>query len=149
MAMEGVAAEVTAMGGPRSRLLKAMYGVNVVGAGIPGLATVISPGFAAEYVFGAGQDPVSLRMLGSVWLAVGAMSVLGFGRPLRLSAIFPVEALYKSVWLATVAPVLLAGERPEVVPMAVLFAVWVAADLVATPWAYLFGREKIQGAPES
>lgn len=129
------------MGSFRSRLLKAMYGVNVVGAGIPGLATVISPGFAAEYVFGAAQDPVSLRMLGAVWFSVGVLSVLGFRRPLRFAAVFPVEALYKSVWLALVAPTLFSGERPEVAPMAALFAVWVAADLVATPWAYLLGRK--------
>ena len=138
---KGTAAEAV-MGRTRSRLLRGMYGVNVVGAGLPGLATVVSPGFAAEYVFGAVQDPVSLRMLGSVWLAVGALSVLGFRRPLRFSAVFPVEALYKSVWLATVAPSLLRGERPEVVPMAAFFVVWVAADLVATPWAYLLGGDR-------
>lgn len=125
----------------RRRLLKGMYGVNVVGAGLPGLATVVSPGFAADYVFGAAQDPVALRMLGAVWLSVGALSLLGFRRPLRFSAIFPVEALYKSVWLALATPTLLSGERPELVPMAMLFAVWVVADLIATPWAYLLGGE--------
>ena len=30
------------MGDLRSRLLAAMYGVNVIGAGIPGLATVLA-----------------------------------------------------------------------------------------------------------
>lgn len=141
---KGTAAEAAeaAMGRARSRLLRGMYGVNVVGAGIPGLATVISPEFTAGYVFGAAQDPVSLRMLGSVWLAVGALSISGFRRPLRFSAVFPVEALYKSVWLATVAPALLRGERPEVAPMAALFVVWVAADLIATPWTYLLGGDE-------
>lgn len=128
------------MGGARSRLLRAMYGVNVVGAGIPGLATVLAPGWVADNLFGAPQDPVSLRMLGAVWLSVGALSILGRRHPLRFSAVFPVEAAYKSLWLATVVPTLLAGERPELVPMAALFAAWVAADLAATPWAYLLGN---------
>ena len=139
MGVRTTAVAADGLAGLRRWLVKGMYGVNVVGAGLPGLAILISPGFVAEYVFGAAQDPVALRMLGAVWLSVGALSVLGFRRPSRFAAIFPVEALYKSVWLATAAPVLFAGDRPELTPVAALFAVWVAADLVATPWTYLFG----------
>lgn len=135
--MNGEIGALAAMGGVRSRLLRGMYGVNVVGAGIPGLATLLAPGWVADNLFGAPQDPVSLRMLAAVWLSVGALSVLGLRRPLRFSAVFPMEAMYKSLWLATVAPTLLAGERPEVVPLAVLFATWAAADLYITPWSYL------------
>ncbi len=134
-------------GGVRSRLLRGMYGVNVVGAGVPGLVTVLAPGWAADNLFGAPQDPVSLRMLGAVWLSVGALSVLGLRRPMRFSAVFPVEAAYKSLWLVTVVPTLLAGERPEIVPLAALFAAWVVADLVATPWAYLLGAETREPRP--
>ena len=139
MAGGEVAVTVGGLTGVRRQLLKGLYGVNVVGAGLPGLAALISPGFTAEYMFGAAQDPVALRMLGAVWLSVGALSVLGLRRPLQFSAIFPVEALYKSVWLVTAAPTLFAGERPELTPVAALFAIWVAADLIATPWSYLLG----------
>lgn len=129
------------MGSARRRLLRVMYGVNVVGAGIPGLVTVVAPGWAADALFGAAAppDPMSLRMLGAVWLAVGALSLQGLRHPLRFSAIFPVEAVYKAVWLATAAPALLRGDGPQVVPMALLFALWVAADVAVTPYGYLLG----------
>jgi hypothetical protein len=60
---------------------------------------------------------------------------------LRFAAVLPVEALYKSAWLASVLRTLLKGERPEVVPLAVLCTVWVAAGLIATLYAHLFGED--------
>ena len=54
------------LGGVRSRLLGGMCGVNVVGAGVPGLVTVLAPGWVADNPFGSPQDPVSPRMLGAV-----------------------------------------------------------------------------------
>lgn len=124
--------------------LRAMYLVNLVGAGGFGLATVAAPRWMAENFYAAPQDPVMLGMLGAIWFAIGGTSVFGLRALLKFAGIFPVQAAYKAVWLATAAaPAVLSGERQrDILPLAILFGLWVAGDLAATPFDYLFGDDK-------
>lgn len=128
---------------PAARLgwLRGMYGANIVAAGIPGLLIVAAPGWAAANMFAVPQDRVTLGMLGAIWLAIGALSVLGLRHPLRFAGIFAVQIVYKSVWLVGVAlPTLIAGERlADVGPFAVFFGLVVGCWLVGAPLGYLFG----------
>lgn len=127
--------------GVRWRWLKGMYAFDIVGAGIPGLLALAAPAWAGENLFGAAGDPVALRMVGAVWLAVAGASALALRRPLRFAPLLPVQMAYKALWLATTVPTLARGERPELWPLALLFALWVVGDAIATPWALLFGQD--------
>lgn len=120
--------------------MRFMYGLNVVAAGVPGLLVLFGP---ESLMSGATQDRLYFGVLGSVWLAIGFLSVLGLRHPLRFSAIFLVQIVYKSVWFATVLlPLAVAGElRFDAVPLVVFFALAIVVCLIATPYAYLFGRE--------
>ena len=116
------------------RVARAMYAANVVGAGLPGLVMTVAPTFAAEQMFAGDQDPVTFGILGAIWLSIGAVSVLGLRDPRRYLGVFVVQALYKTIWIATGALPLVAL-RPDVAPFAIGFAVVTvgfAAALVLT-----------------
>lgn len=104
------------------RLARVMYGANVVGAGLPGLVIVAAPEFAADNFFGEPQDVVGLGILGSIWLSIGLVSILGLREPDRYLGVFAVQALYKTIWIATGALPLLRA-RPDVIPYAAGFTV--------------------------
>lgn len=123
--------------------MRVMYGVAVLGAGVVGLVVLLAPRAAERYVF-AGSAAVTpyLRILGALWLALGAVAALGLSDPLTFSPVLLVQLAYKSLWLLAVAvPALLAGNREAgLVYMSGLFTAWVAALLFAVPFGYLFGR---------
>lgn len=139
--MDGVAGAVEAgTPGVRWGWMRFMYGLNVLAAGVPGLLILFGP---ESFLSSVGQDRLYFGALGSVWLAIGALSVLGLRRPLRFSAIFAVQVLYKSVWFATVfLPLAAAGElRSDALPLAFFFALAIVVCLVAMPYRYLLGGE--------
>ena len=67
--------------GRAGRALRAMFLVNVAGAGLPGAIIVAAPAFAERHVLWPDQDHATMTMLGSIWLAIGLVSVLGACRP--------------------------------------------------------------------
>lgn len=142
----GVAGE--AGDGGRRRVLRAMYVANILGAGLPGLIITLLPRWAREEMFSVPQDAVFFGMLGSIWLAIGIVSALGLRYPLQFSAIFAVQAIYKALWILTVAiPHFLRGERAaDVVPMGIFFAIVVACWLVGAPYGFWFGRRATPAA---
>lgn len=120
--------------------MRFMYGLNVLAAGVPGLLILFGP---ESFMSSVTQDRLYFGVLGSVWLAIGLLSALGLSRPLRFSAIFVVQIVYKSVWFGFVLlPLAFAGDlRLDAVPLVVFFALAIAVCLVATPYNYLFGEE--------
>lgn len=130
------------VGAGRVRALRVMYVTNIVGAGLPGLAITVAPTWADANIGGGGQDPVFFGMLGAIWLAIGVLSIVGLRHPVRLSALFAVQVVYKSVWIAAVAlPMLARGERlADVVPYAVFFGLVVLAWAAGAPFAWLLAR---------
>lgn len=131
--------------GVRWRWLRFMYAANIVGAGVPGLLMVLAPDWAIGNLFPAPQDRVLFGMLGAIWLAIGALSVVGLRYPLRFAAVFVVQIVYKSIWLLAVAlPLLAGGERTaDVLPFAIFFGLVVACFAVGTPFAYLLTRRPL------
>ncbi|MEM9623600.1 MAG: hypothetical protein AAF993_18285 [Pseudomonadota bacterium] len=116
--------------------LKIMYLSAFVGAGIVGAITLLMPGLAAKYVFaGAVEVNVYMRILGSVWLALGALAMLGLQSPMAYIPILLIQLAYKSAWLVFAAyPALLAGNRETgLIFLTVLFTVWVYALLMLVP----------------
>lgn len=120
--------------------MRAMYGINVLAAGVPGLLILFGPDSLMSSVT---QDRLYFGVLGSVWLAIGVLSAFGLRRPLQFSAIFLVQIVYKSLWFGVVLlPLAVTGGlRFDAVPLVIFFALAIAVCLVATPYQYLFGRE--------
>lgn len=93
---------------PKNRFLMArvMYGANVLGAGLPGLVITAFPTFARTEMFQNDPEPMTLGMLGAIWLAIGIVSLAGLRDPERFLGVFAVQALYKSIWVITGATAL-------------------------------------------
>ena len=131
---------------PESKLtlMTVVYALNVLWAGVPGLLVLFTPGFAQRwllpYMVGdAPQDMLTVRILGSIWLSVGLVSLFGLVNPLPVAGVFVVQLLYKVLWIGVaVLPMLARGERRGL-PLALGFVVMIVAAALATPWSYLLG----------
>lgn len=121
--------------------MRVMYALAIVGAGAVGITTLLAPRLASQYVFiGATQVDNYLQILGALWLALGAISVLGLFQPIKFSVIFLIQLIYKSIWLTAIAiPSIVSGNRESgLLFLTILFALWVVALLFAVPFQYLF-----------
>lgn len=140
---EGIAA--TGMGGIRWGWMRFMYSLNIFAAGVPGLLVLFGP---ESFLSSVPQDRLYFGVLGSIWLTIGILSVLGLRYPLRFAVIFVVQIVYKVVWLGTVLlPLAIAGGlRADAVPLVIFFLLAIVICLIATPYHYLFGGQKTEGA---
>ena len=93
-------------------LARVMFGANVVFAGLPGFVISAFPTFARTEMFQNDPEPMTLGMLGAIWLAIGLVSLAGLRDPERFLGVFAVQALYKAIWVVTGATVLWA-EHPQ------------------------------------
>ncbi len=117
--------------------LRIMYGAAILGAGVVGALTLFAPSIASRYVFaGATNVDVYVRILGALWLALGAVAILGMLAPTAFIPVLMIQLIYKSTWLLVAAyPALIAGNREEgLIFLTVLFTAWVAALLWLVPF---------------
>ncbi|CAN5771772.1 hypothetical protein BH23DEI1_BH23DEI1_16660 [soil metagenome] len=127
-------------------VMKVLFFANILWAGVPGLLITIFPKFAQTqilpYMVGSvPQDMMTVRILSSIWLSVGLVSLFGLFNPLPVAAVFVVQIIYKVVWVSVaVLPALLQGET-RALPLAVGFVVMIVGFAFATPWAFLLGTE--------
>lgn len=93
---------------PQNRfvLARVMYAGNLVFAGVPGLVITVFPYFARTEMFQGSPEPMTLGMLGAIWLAIGLVSIAGLREPERFLGVFAVQAVYKTIWVATGATAL-------------------------------------------
>jgi hypothetical protein len=126
---------------PSYRGLRGLYIANIVGAGVPGALITVAPSFAAEALFGAAQEPMALSILGSVWLAIGLVSVVGLRAPRQLQGLFVVQLVYKLIWLLSFAlPTALRGElRPAGWVMVGIFLFLIVGVALLIPLRPLVG----------
>ncbi len=78
-----------------------------------------------------------MKVIGSFWIAIGIISILGLIYPVRISPILIIQIVYKGLYLcAEVIPRLI---RSEIVPieMSIFFLVWVVLLPFFVPWKYL------------
>jgi len=103
------------------------------------LLVTFFPGFAQRYLFdGAAQDGLVFGVTGSVWLAIGLISLLGLRYPAQFAGIFLVQIVYKTVWLIVVGlPAFAAGDERATF-FVVFFALVTVGFAFAVPWRQLF-----------
>jgi len=122
--------------------MRFMYLYTILGAGGFGLGIVIMPGLIRGTLGWPGDDPIALGIVGSVYLAFGALSVLGLRDPLKFAPVLLLQLCYKSVWFAgVVLPLLIRGRFPDYgLLTAAIFATYIVGDLIAIPFPYLLAR---------
>lgn len=113
-----------------------------------GLIILLAPQRFARNIIGVPytlpvQDRVLFGLIGSFWLAMGIMAVLGLRAPLRFLPIFMVQLIYKTCWYVFVFfPLIATGEFPAYGwATAAINALWMAMDLKAIPFAYMLSKD--------
>lgn len=124
-------------------IVRLIYAANVLVAGVVGGLTLFAPAAGARTVFSGTVEPsAGLRVVGSFWLTIAALSAVGLAYPRPMIGVLAIQLGYKGLWLAVVAAPALIGGRAGSLPvgMAAFFAVWVAILPFAIPWgAWLRG----------
>jgi len=123
--------------------MRFMYLYTMVGAGGFGLGIVFMPELMKATFRWPGDEPIALSIVGSVYVAFGILSVLGWREPVRFLPVLLLQLCYKSVWFVAVAvPLLVSGRFPTyALPTAVIFATYIVGDLIAIPFPYVFARQ--------
>jgi len=138
--------------GIRRGWMRVMYIYTIVGAGGFGLGIVIMPQLVKAALRWPADEPIALGIVGSVYLAFGALSVLGLRDPRKFAPVLLLQLCYKSVWFAgVVLPLLVSGRFPDYGFLtAAIFATYIVGDLIAIPFPYLLARASgtDQGAAE-
>lgn len=83
--------------------------------------------------------------------ALSLLSLIGIRFPIAMLPLLLLQFTYKVIWFAGIAyPLWQAGELPTPLadPVFRAFAIGIAVDLIAIPWAYAFSRF-IVGTPGS
>ena len=127
---------------PRKLLwMRLMFAANVVGAGVSGLLVTFFPGFARQYLFdGVAQDGLVFGVTGSVWFAIGLISILGLRNPVPFAGVFLVQIVYKTVWISLVGVPLMASGDERAGFFVVFFALVTLGFAFAVPWSLLFRK---------
>ena len=130
--------------------LKVMYGYTIVGAGGFGLGLLFMPAILREMFGWPEQDPVLLGAYASVLVAFGVLSAFGLRAPLTFLPVLLIQLIYKVVWFIIVLlPAAIAGPMPVYrILLAFIFATYVAGDLIAIPFPYVFQRSRHEDAME-
>lgn len=97
----------------------------------------------------AEQEPLIFTMLGSFWIAGGIIGIMGLRWPLKFLPLLMAQVIYKSIWLLCVfLPMLVAGTFPTYGwALAIGNSLFLAMDLKAIPFGYLFSDEPPHLAP--
>jgi len=123
--------------------LRFMYLYTIVGAGSLGLGIIFAPGVVRSALGWPRQDPLTLGITGSVYLAFAALSILGLRSPLKFAPVLLLQLCYKLIWLVGVMlPLAVAGNVPvHGVILTAIFATYAIGDAIAIPFGYVLGRE--------
>ena len=113
-----------------------------------GLIILLAPDRFARNIIGLpyclpSQDRIMFGMVGGFWLTM-VMAVLGLRAPLRFLPIFLIQLVYKSSWFLFVFfPLIVSGSFPKHGwAMVTINALWMAMDVKAIPWGYLFSTDQ-------
>ena len=77
-----------------------VYVANIALTGVVGSISLFATGSAPRYVFHeAYERNDSMRVIGSFWIAIGIVSLMGIFRPMKFCPILVVQIIYKGLFL--------------------------------------------------
>ena len=123
--------------------LKFMYIFTIVVAGGFGLGIIFIPNVLISMFKMPEQDPIVSGVMGSVFLAFGILSIFGLRSPLKFVPILLLQLCYKLIWvLGVILPLRFVGQLQMYgILFVVIFAIYIAGDLIAIPFHYLFAKQ--------
>jgi hypothetical protein len=119
-------------------VIRIVFAINIAAAGVPGFLITFFPRFAETSILSASQDMFTMGIAGSVWFAIGLLSIVGLFFPLQLSPIFLLQAVYKCLWVVAVGLPLLRQEDGRALPFILFFTLATLLFLYAFPFRVLF-----------
>lgn len=91
-------------------ILQILFLANILGAGLPGSMMILAPGWAKTNMYPWPVDDFLFGITGSIWMAIGLVSLAGLKYPFQLAPLFLVQIIYKTIWIVSVGiPLGLAG----------------------------------------
>ena len=123
--------------------LKALYIYTIV-ITIPfGLGILIIPDIMLTLFGWPSQDPIVFGVTGSVYLAFGLLSILGFRNPKKFMPILLMQFCYKVIWfVGVVLPLLITGQfQVYGILYVVIFASYIIGDILVIPFSDLLAKE--------
>jgi hypothetical protein len=115
-----------------------MYTLNCIVAGVISVISLWSPLLAQRVIFeNTVQYSEAIRLVGALWFAIFALSLVGLLYPKDMQVVFLVQIIYKATWLSVVAaPALYYGSAfPK--SMALFFVIWVILLPFVIDWSTL------------
>jgi hypothetical protein len=115
--------------------IKLIYIANIIVAGWIGITSLFFPKLSSATIFqNSYQTTDIIRLVGSLWLAIAILSVLGLWRPLTFSPVLLLQLIYKGSWLLVVAIPAIKNNQPYPSGMGTFFFVWVLVLPFVIPW---------------
>jgi len=123
--------------------LKGMYVYTALGAGLSGLAIILMPETFASMWKMPIQDSIIYGIVGSVFLAFGLVSIIGFKSPLKFAPILLLQMTYKIIWfIGVILPMVFKGNIPwYALIFIMIFATYIIGDVIAIPFKYLLKKQ--------
>ena len=130
----------------RLRWIKFMYLYTIIGAGVFGLGMIFIPDVIKSASNWPANEPVIFSITGSLFTALGIVSIFGLISPMKFVPLLLLQLCYKLIWfLLVVIPMLITGRFPSyAIPIAIFWLTYVVGDLIAIPFRYLFNKQPIQ-----
>jgi len=131
--------------------LKVVYVYTIIAGVAFGLGTIVAPE-TMQTLFGwPDRDPITFGVTGVVYLAFALLSVVGLRSPLKIAPVLVLQLGYKVIWVVNViVPLLILGPLPmHAILLVAIFGSFIIGDLIAIPFAYVFGEEPLPEAQPS
>ncbi len=118
-----------------------VYVANICLTGVVGSISLFATSKAPMFVFNdAYEANDSMRVIGSFWIAIGIVSLLGIFRPVKFCPILVVQIIYKGLFLIVEVIPKLASKEPIPIGVAAFFLAWVVLLPLVVPWKYLLSK---------
>ena len=131
--------------GWKLKMIKVMYGMNVVISGLVGFLILFVPGKAKEiFEVAPTTDPLVFGFSGAVPLAFCVVCIIALKYPLQFVPVLFFQLIYKGLHVIFVHGALLVqGNYPENgAPELAIFLVFIIGNALAVPFKQLFGTAR-------
>ena len=122
--------------------IRGMYIYTIVTSGFLGLGIIFVPDVIKARLPWPVEEPTAFGVVGSLYVALGLLAILGLRSPLKFIPVLLIELIYKSVWIIGVCiPLLVNSQFPRyAMPTLVIFVTFIIGNLIAIPFHYVFAK---------